>query len=287
MSHPTIPELRLPIPASTQDRDAATVAQNLRQLVLAVAQRCDAGVVIPLGPLARPRTILGALEAFSWGRKLGVAVTHGVADSVEALLDLDARDVLADPRLTRLWALAMTLIDGDALERRRPTAEHLSTQLAVVESGGITGQDELDRAIAALLLHSLSCGPDWAPAIVPELLDGAVAACDPVAVSYLLGYGTKAVIEASAVRRKSWLEFFASMTPRSMPFGWISSVRGQTIDAVDHEIAALVALLGLQAAGLARVAGEQEVLPSEDRPGGSSDRAGCTVTPGQKVSRPT
>lgn len=245
-------ELRIPKPTPS-DGDAAAVAAHLRGIVVAVARRERPPTLLAVRLLAQPRTILGALEATSWGCRLGGAAAPEAAESVEALLGIDRSAVLADARLCRLWALALTLAAGEQLERWRLKAESIAAELAPVLAVEVTEQDGLDRALAGLVLQATTGVPHWPAEALPELLDIAGDACDAIALAYLLAHGAGTVAAASAVRRSSWLELFSSMTPRSLPYGWVSGAVGEQRDAADYEIAGMAALLGLHATGLATI----------------------------------
>lgn len=249
--------IELPLPKPTPpDGDAAALADCLRRIVLSVARGERPSAAPPIRLLARPRTILGALEAMSWSRRVGGSEAPETQESAEALLAIERSAVLADSRLCRLWALALTLADAETAERWRWKAESIAAELVPVEPAEVVEQEGLDRALAGLVLHALVGIPYWPVANLPELLDAAGTECDAIGLAYLLAHGVDTVAAASPVRRASWLGLLTSMIPRSLPYGWLSDAVAAPGDAADHEIAGLVALLGLHRAGLATIRSE-------------------------------
>lgn len=178
--------------------------------------------------LSEPRTIVHAIESLLCLRRRGIALPAEVQPYLSALLSIDMDAVRSDARLTRIWSLTLVMANQIERQRYREPAITLAQSLEPARGAQIVQQEHLDRALATLLLYEVVQEPIWLPRRYGEWVDASVRACDALAVALLLGYGK------AFPRSERWDDFVASMTPRSLPYGWLEA-------SEDHAVAALVA----------------------------------------------
>jgi len=196
--------------------------------------------------LCDPSTILVALEVLRCARVMGLHIAADVTATVEPLIDIDL-GIRHDRRVGRLWSTALEIV-GSTSQDHRGRALAAASALQPGDADDVTTQDGLDAAVTALSLHTMVGAPKWILAALGDHLDVAVAEQDALAAGVLLAHGAKLLRDMPRNRVDAWLEFISSMTPRSLPYGWLSaSADPQTV--VAYETAGVIARIALRDIG--------------------------------------